>query len=869
LSISIRTAGGKYYQVNADDGTEIELIIAEEGSIDKSSSFGEELDHYYARYERENNLDSAIAGKNFALINRIIKNGLIPSDEQVVQLMRLSTTKNIGSSSEVSTPTFLHFLLDTERGIADSKYVLPLLQRAKDLLLDFEYQSLLELSDGINPAYKLFTGKLRPLYRVEIAAHAADIDTHQSSVHASVDISASKLYARFQEKYPSLVTPSSSTEKGVVGVTRSEAFKALVNSKVEELRAQVKASIEMTDEELTLKMGEAKISKDIADFRFELGAAQRLIDNCCDTGGMTGGNLTVYFNTNSSNGLTLKETLAMVYDALSDDEKLIFTGSDTPAEHDKVAHFVKLVTHLYETKREYNYGSKVGGDLNKCPGGAMNHFIYSLQGIYDPKIIDVAYVTENDLKRAVSEQTNRVLLCYLQGVPEGINPKILSLGLAQWKLGAKLSEAFPQDILSHLQQDVLHKKFEEPGQAENLSLVARFSNYYRNEASLEGEIKAAVLESKMASELSVNMGPIKYSDILSVDEFVEAMRANRLPLYSRSDDGYERTMLFLEREERDYSDQVIQNIIDKRAYSLLTQYQINSDGAKTALLERLVAYAESAELLGEEALYTETSNILSYLIVCEDKERFATAKLLIGPDVYQRYLSSTLQNVTNLTKLKILLSYDPELKQNPVYIDVLTARLWVAASTDSTEGVKTLLELGADINTTNRHGTTALMFAAKAGNIDMVKVFVKRGADVNATDQPGRTALIYATLAANIDMIKALVEVGADINATDPSGNKVLMYALISGRVNIIKTLLGLRADVNATDQYGTTALMRAAGKGNIDAVRILVESGANVDAVDQSGNTALMRAAEMGNIDVVRTLLEKGANIEAVESRW
>lgn len=59
-----------------------------------------------------------------------------------------------------------------------------------------------------------------------------EIDTHQNSIHGSMDISAVNLYKRFKERYREIVPTSNIEEKGKIEITRTEAFENLINEKL-------------------------------------------------------------------------------------------------------------------------------------------------------------------------------------------------------------------------------------------------------------------------------------------------------------------------------------------------------------------------------------------------------------------------------------------------------------------------------------------------------------------------------------------------------------------------------------------------------------------------------------------------------------
>ena len=66
--------------------------------------------------------------------------------------------------------------------------------------------------------------------------------------------------------------------------------------------------------------------------------------------------------------------------------------------------------------------------------------------------------------------------------------------------------------------------------------------------------------------------------------------------------------------------------------------------------------------------------------------------------------------------------------------------------------MKILLENGADINSQDENGFSALIMATNKNNLDMVKFLLENGANINLQDQFGWSALIYATLSDNLEI---------------------------------------------------------------------------------------------------------------------
>jgi ankyrin repeat protein len=133
-----------------------------------------------------------------------------------------------------------------------------------------------------------------------------------------------------------------------------------------------------------------------------------------------------------------------------------------------------------------------------------------------------------------------------------------------------------------------------------------------------------------------------------------------------------------------------------------------------------------------------------------------------------------------------------------------------------------------------------------------MKLLLANGADVNTRDKRGRTALMWAVLptddyprgSAEGDPItwqrkllamQLLLEGGANVNARDGRGWTALMYALETyGRVPEddlkaalapIKLLLSRGADANVRATDGTTALKLA--RKEYDVTQVLRQAGA------------------------------------------
>ena len=156
--------------------------------------------------------------------------------------------------------------------------------------------------------------------------------------------------------------------------------------------------------------------------------------------------------------------------------------------------------------------------------------------------------------------------------------------------------------------------------------------------------------------------------------------------------------------------------------------------------------------------------------------------------------------------------------------------------------------------------------AAMNGNRDAVRAFLKDGADVNTTQADGMTALHWAAQKGDVELAKVLVYASANLKATTRIGGYTpLLIASKNGDAAMIDILTQAGADANAPTMNGTTPLMLAAAAGKPAAVTALIAHGASVNAKEAvKGESALTFAAAFGRADVIRVLTAHGADVKA-----
>ncbi|WP_368655161.1 ankyrin repeat domain-containing protein [Ornithinibacillus sp. 4-3] len=161
-----------------------------------------------------------------------------------------------------------------------------------------------------------------------------------------------------------------------------------------------------------------------------------------------------------------------------------------------------------------------------------------------------------------------------------------------------------------------------------------------------------------------------------------------------------------------------------------------------------------------------------------------------------------------------------------------------------------------------------LIFAATEGDIDSVLELLEAGADINTKDNQGVTAVMAATHNNNVKTVKILIEQGADIDIRNNNQDNVLLYAGAEGLLDILKLAIEAGADTTLTNRYGGTALIPASERGHVEVVKeLLINSDTDVDHLNNLHWTALLEAIILGDggenyQQIVQLLVNHGADI-------
>ncbi len=143
-----------------------------------------------------------------------------------------------------------------------------------------------------------------------------------------------------------------------------------------------------------------------------------------------------------------------------------------------------------------------------------------------------------------------------------------------------------------------------------------------------------------------------------------------------------------------------------------------------------------------------------------------------------------------------------------------------------------LLDRGADINTKNGNGETALFSAATHRHETIVQLLLDRGADIDVKNCNGETALQLAIQKEWLQIVWILLKKGAAID--DEDQGRVLHKAVMWGDDVLVVFLLEKGTDINVKNVEGQSALQVAIAKERRRMIKILVEKGAAIEEEDR-----------------------------------
>src|SRR5207248_2757718 len=197
------------------------------------------------------------------------------------------------------------------------------------------------------------------------------------------------------------------------------------------------------------------------------------------------------------------------------------------------------------------------------------------------------------------------------------------------------------------------------------------------------------------------------------------------------------------------------------------------------------------------------------------------------------------------------------------------------------DGIKWLLENGADPNLTTHWGKTALHNALFRDNaLDIIEVLLEHGADPSLKGSLpdvfrsacGKSALQLAARRGRSDVLKLFERRAVRIEL---QGVERLIAACATNSASIVRSLVQREPSlVSELRAEGGKLLAEFAANGNTEGVRCLLDLGVNVHAIYEEGDgyfqvasnsTALHVAAWRARHETLKLLIVRGAVVNAL----
>lgn len=157
--------------------------------------------------------------------------------------------------------------------------------------------------------------------------------------------------------------------------------------------------------------------------------------------------------------------------------------------------------------------------------------------------------------------------------------------------------------------------------------------------------------------------------------------------------------------------------------------------------------------------------------------------------------------------------------------------------------------------------------AAEQGQLEILKSCLEKGVDINTTNRQGRTAIVNASLNKHYECVFFLINAGADINKQDQTCFNPFLLSCLNNDLTLLRIVLPAKPNLDLLTRFGGVGITPASEKGHVEIVRELLEkTDINVNHTNFVGWTPLLEAIVLNDggekqQQIVKLLLDHGAN--------
>jgi ankyrin repeat protein len=203
--------------------------------------------------------------------------------------------------------------------------------------------------------------------------------------------------------------------------------------------------------------------------------------------------------------------------------------------------------------------------------------------------------------------------------------------------------------------------------------------------------------------------------------------------------------------------------------------------------------------------------------------------------------------------------------------------LMLAIQNGAADVIDFVLQWDPDVNARSASGTNPLMVSLSRASetdrsppLNLLEELLRRGANPNTSDNDGLTALHHACALGYLEATRLLLDHGALVHIASAKGISPLEEAFNGRSTGVFAELIDRGADADAMWSMGEVPLSQCVIKGELDIFRILLDV-ADVNQINGEGATALLVACSRGDRhEHIRLLLSRpGLDLDFVDRNW
>lgn len=143
-----------------------------------------------------------------------------------------------------------------------------------------------------------------------------------------------------------------------------------------------------------------------------------------------------------------------------------------------------------------------------------------------------------------------------------------------------------------------------------------------------------------------------------------------------------------------------------------------------------------------------------------------------------------------------------------------------------------------DVNSRDGMDKTPFLICVSKGHYNLAFKLVEMGADIHTTDSRGNTALHLLARSNVPATLKEFLALGYEVDVRNGGKQTPLMWAAHSGYPDMVKVFMKAGANPNLADLDGDNALLRAASSVSPECISVLLQGGANIRSINENNDT-------------------------------